>query len=302
VQVRDLFFSHEKLRALWRVLLFFLLAAVMVWAVGQLVTLLAPSELNDLWQLTISNVVLAVGLLAASALMMRSVERRPVAALGLPAGRDAPRSLIAGFAIGGGFIAAVVVAQTLIGWLEPVPDSGSFGGWLGTVTGLALMLFLAAVSEELLFRGYAFQVLVEGLGVVPAVTLSAGVFGLGHLFNPEVGAVAVLNIGLAGVLLAGAYLKTRSLWTAIGLHWAWNWVMAAVFDLPVSGITFDVPGYDTVELGPDRLTGGSFGPEGGLVTTLLLLPLIVWVYRTSRLQESPRMAALRPLVDSRTLP
>jgi membrane protease YdiL (CAAX protease family) len=99
--------------------------------------------------------------------------------------------------------------------------------------------------------------------------------------------------------MAAAYLRTRSLWVAIGLHWAWNWVMAGLFDLPVSGIEFEVPGYDTLMLGPEAMTGGAFGPEAGLLTTLLSVPLIIWLFRTPWLSESQRMVELRPLIDSR---
>jgi membrane protease YdiL (CAAX protease family) len=302
VNARALFFGREKLRAFWRIALFLVLAVAVARALAWPLSRLAPSPWDSVWGMTLSSGVLLVGLVVASAAMMRLVERRRFAAVGLPAGREATAGLLAGAAIGGGFVVAVVVAQVAMGWLKATPDAGTPGEWLGGVSALTLMLLVAAAAEELLFRGYAFQVAVEALGAAPAVALSAGLFGLGHVSNPEVGSVALLNIGLAGVLLAGAYLKTRSLWTAIGLHWAWNWAMAVVFDLPVSGMVFDVPGYDTVELGPDRLTGGAFGPEGGLMATLFLVPLIVWVYRTSRLKESARMAELRPLVDSRMSP
>ncbi len=163
------------------------------------------------------------------------------------------------------------------------------------------MLMAAAAAEELLFRGYPFQVLVEGAGPVLAVAISSVLFAGIHAFNPAVEALAMINIFLAGVVLAVAYLRSRSLWVAIGLHWAWNWVMAAIFDLPVSGLWFDVPGYDTLQRGPDLLTGGAFGLEGGLLTTVFSLPLILWVLRTGWLRESARMAARRPLVDARAL-
>jgi len=137
------------------------------------------------------------------------------------------------------------------------------------------------------------------MGAPLAVVISSVAFGALHIFNPEVGYISLVNITLAGVLMAAAYLRTRSLWTAIGLHWAWNWLMTAGFDLPVSGFDFNVPGYDAVLLGPKLVTGGAFGPEGSVLTTLLSVPLIVWLLRTRRLAESQRMKALRPLIDTR---
>ncbi|UCF18953.1 MAG: CPBP family intramembrane metalloprotease [Gemmatimonadota bacterium] len=300
--MRDLIFGREKLRALWRLLIFLALAiatfAVLSIAAGPLL----PEGVDGYWSLALPSALMVAAMLFASAVMMRLVERRPLAALGFPGGSQPAADLARGMAIGGGFMALLVTLLTVVGWLRPAPDAGTFAGWLEHVAGLGLMLALAAAAEELLFRGYAFQVLVEGSGPLIAVVLSSALFAGVHVFNPEVSAIALVNIGLAGVLMAGAYLRTRSLWVAIGLHWAWNWVMAAAFDLPVSGIDFDVPGYDTLELGPDAMTGGAFGPEAGLLTTALSLPLIVWVLRTPWLRESARMAELKPLVDARELP
>ena len=247
----------------------------------------------------LESAVLTAGLLIASAIMMRWVERRPFAAIGLPLGKEMWQGWLQGAVIGAAFMALVVVLQTVVGWLRPAPDAGTVMGWLGMQAGMALMFAIAAAAEELIMRGYAFQVLVEGMGAWPAVIITSVLFALVHLGNPNIDAIALVNVGLAGVILAGVYLRTRSLWVAIGLHWAWNWVMAGWFDLPVSGIEFDVPGYDTVELGPDAFTGGVFGPEAGFVLTLVALLLILWIYRTPLLKESPKMAELRPLVDSR---
>lgn len=287
-----------RIRALWRALLFLVATTALLFVLGDLASILVPRTRGAIRELAASSVIVAATLIASYA-MMRWVEKRPrpLASLGLPLGRETHTDLLRGAAIGGGLITLLVAVQLAFGWLRPTPESGTVVGWFEHVGGLALLLALAAAAEELLFRGYAFQVLVQGFGVKLAVVLGAVLFASLHADNPEVGYIALLNIALAGILLAGAYLRTRSLWVAIGLHWGWNWLMAAVFDLPVSGLVFDAPGYDLRELGPDVITGGAFGPEGGLLTTLLLVPAIVWVFRTPGLQAAPRMAELAPLVD-----
>ena len=284
---------------MWRLLLFIAIAIAAISGLVAVLSLLISFELGGLAEMALGFAALTAGLLIASAIMMRWIEKRPFAAIGLPLGKETWRGWLQGAAIGAAFMALVVVAQTVVGWLRPAPDAGTVTGWLGMQAGMALMFAIAAAAEELMLRGYAFQVLVEGMGAWPAVIITSVLFALAHLGNPNIDALALVNIGLAGVILAGVYLRTRSLWVAIGLHWAWNWVMAGWFDLPVSGIEFDVPGYDTVELGPDTFTGGVFGPEAGIVLTLTALVLILWIYRTSALKESPQMAELRPLVDSR---
>lgn len=302
MRARVLFFGPEKLRALWRVLVFLILVFGTAWLLLTLTSPLVPTEEGFFWGLAFPSALLVAAILLPSFVMMRWVERRPFAAMGLPLGKEAPRGFARGAAIGGGFIALIVVLETIVGWLRPAPDAGTLLAWLEEMVGLALLLGVAAAAEELFFRGYAFQVLVEGAGVTLALILSTSMFVVVHLRNPAVTSLGLLNIAFAGLLMALVYLRTRSLWVAFGLHWAWNWVMAAVFDLPVSGVDFDVPGYDTLVIGPDFATGGAFGPEGGLLTTLLSLPLIVWVFRTRWLSQSPRMAGLRPLVNARDLP
>jgi len=299
LKARDIFFGPEKLRALWRLVLFILLAAAVIWGVILLLSLVVPEDIEGIREEVLGFLALTVALLIASAVMMRWIERRRFAALGLPLGKEMWSDWLKGAAIGAALMVLVVALQTIVGWLRPAPDAGTMVGWIGMQAGLVLMLAIAATAEELLMRGYAFQVLVEGMGAWPAVIVTSVLFALAHLGNPNIDYIALLNIALAGVLLAGVYLRTRSLWVAIGTHWAWNWVMAGLFDLPVSGLDYDVPGYDTLELGPDHFTGGVFGPEAGLVITLVVLPLIVWVYRTPWLKQSPRMAELKPLVDDR---
>jgi hypothetical protein len=110
---------------------------------------------------------------------------------------------------------------------------------------------------------------------------------------------AIVNIFLAGVLLSLAYVRTRSLWFATGLHAGWNWTMASLFGFPVSGLSIvDTPLYDARETGADWWTGGAFGPEAGLAGTLAVLAGVLWLWRTRALAESERMRARRPLVDA----
>jgi hypothetical protein len=97
-------------------------------------------------------------------------------------------------------------------------------------------------------------------------------------------------------------LQTRSLWFATAVHLGWNWTMATLFDLPVSGLRLvDTPLYDASVHGPLWLTGGGFGPEGGLVATggFVLMMLAVW--RVPGLAEPDELRRLRPLVDDDTL-
>ncbi len=127
-----------------------------------------------------------------------------------------------------------------------------------------------AFTEELLFRGYPFQLLLRTWGSGWTLLGNSAVFACAHLLNPSVNALAIGKIGLAGALFGAAYLAGRSLALPVGMHFAWNFVQATVCGYPVSGL----PGRSVlvaVDHGPALITGGPFGPEGGLLATVVLL-------------------------------
>lgn len=231
--------------------------------------------------------------------LLAMVDGRPVGALGFAADPAAPRDAGLGAACGAGAIVLAAGVLAVAGSTRWVAEAGTVPEYVATL-GRALAFFaVAAAAEEALFRGYALQALVQGIGAWPAVLLTSALFALGHARNPAVGPLALVNIFLAGVMLGWAYLRTRSLWFATALHLGWNWTMSAVLDFPVSGLTHDTPLYDELSIGPRWLTGGAFGPEAGLAATLAIVLLTVILLRARWLRESPRMRALRPLVDGR---
>ena len=167
--------------------------------------------------------------------------------------------------------------------------------------GAALSIFaIGAAFEEMVFRRYPFQALVQGIGPWLATLVLSGLFAAAHANNPNVGALALVNIFLAGVLLSFAYLKTRSLWFVTALHLAWNWTQASLLDLPVSGLSFiDTPAYEPVIGGPAWWDGGAFGPEAGLTGTIAIALMLAMVWRWRAVTETEETRATRPLVDER---
>jgi membrane protease YdiL (CAAX protease family) len=234
--------------------------------------------------------------------MLARVDGRPPGALGFALTPATLGELALGFLVGSVLIGAATALLLVSGSARFVPDVGTGSEYARTLAWTLGYFLLAAAYEEVWFRGYGFQALVEGIGVWPSVLLTSALFSSFHLGNPEVDAIAIANIFLAGVLLAFAYLRTRSLWLATTLHAGWNWTMATALGFPVSGLVLlDTPLYDAVETGADWWTGGAFGPEAGLAGTAVLLAGLAWVLRTDRLREPPAVRNLRPLVDSRLL-
>ncbi len=286
-----------RLRTLWRVLLFVLLFIalfqVQVLVVASLFGL--PTLPDQIVQvLVVQGAIMLVGALVAGWAMLRWVDRRPLRDLGFPLETRVGRDVACGLAIGAAAMVGAVVLLALAGLFHFTTAPGSVPGW-SVVMGMALLaLALPAAAEEVLFRGYLFRTLIGGIGTPGAVIITSALFTLVHGQNPNVGAFGYLNIFAAGVMLATAVLWTGSLWFASAVHLGWNWATAAALDLPVSGLEiFNAPLYDGAPAGPEWITGGPFGPEGGLAGSLavaMAVGLIWWYAR-------PDAPGARPIVE-----
>ncbi len=135
-----------------------------------------------------------------------------------------------------------------------------------------LMAFTSSIFEETLFRGILFRIMEEKLGSYMALIISAFIFGLLHLGNPN--STLSLGIGLAiqaGLLLGIVYIYSRNLWLPIALHFAWNFTQSAIFGANVSGNELSKTLITSKIEGPEWLTGGAFGPEGSIQATIFCL-------------------------------
>jgi uncharacterized protein len=211
--------------------------------------------------------------------MLRFVEKRPPKDLGYEFAGRAVRQIMLGL------LQAAVMTTLLwccaLGWGSVHPMRGPMSA---DAAYLLTYFVFAAVFEEALFHGYAFQKLLESVGSIPAVSISAFIFGLAHLANPHSGLLAVLNTVLAGVWLGNAYVRTRSLWLPTSLHFSWNFFLGPVYGFAVSGVPAGRTLMTTSSAGPALITGGAYGPEAGLLCTAVLLGAILLSVRPA----SPR--------------
>ncbi|MGH7469296.1 MAG: lysostaphin resistance A-like protein [Longimicrobiales bacterium] len=237
--------------------------------------------------LLLRTAVTVIAAVVAGVIMLHWLDHRPPADLGFPLQSAAFRQFGWGFIIGCAALTLAAVLIALSGWLAFRTDDGTAAHWVAIMARDFGLLGVAAAAEEAVFRGYPFQVLARAAGAPMAVLLGSGLFTWAHAQNPNVSTFALINIFLAGVWLATAFLVTRSLWFATALHLGWNWSMASLLDLPVSGLEmFDTPLYEPVLSGPTWFTGGAFGPEGGLTGTVALGAGLAAVWAYSRRQPT----------------
>jgi len=143
---------------------------------------------------------------------------------------------------------------------------------------LSVVLLFGAIGEELLFRGYGFQILVRAIGPFATILPVSVLFGFAHAENLSFGTLPFLNTVLWGVLLGWAFIRSGDLWLPIGLHFGWNWALP-LMGVNLSGFTMSVTGY-TMHWSLGVLwTGGNYGPEGGLFTTAIVVVLFYYLHK-----------------------
>jgi hypothetical protein len=152
---------------------------------------------------------------------------------------------------------------------------------------VSVLLLPAALYEELATRGYLFAVLRDSLGWRTALVVMSVLFGLLHLRNPGASAESVTLVILAGIFLGAVVVATGSLYAAWMAHFAWNWTMAVVFHTAVSGLPLEAPDYRLADAGPDWVTGGVWGPEGGAAGGLGMLGALAYLYARRNARRLP---------------
>jgi len=209
--------------------------------------------------------------------------------------RRKPGELLAGagfaeFAAGLALGIALFSMLMLVLWMFGVYRPSGWGS-IAPLAGGLLTSLLAAILEEIVFRGYLFRLSAKLLGMWGALALTSALFGAAHLSNHGATVGSSVAIALeAGVLLGAAYALTQRLWLPIGLHLGWNFAEGSIFGMSVSGHSTKGSLLFGTLRGRDLLTGGQFGPEASIVAVLICLAAAVFLlWRMIRLGrvESP---------------
>ncbi len=241
-------------------LLFLVATGFLVWSFGYLAGV------------TISGFVAA---LLANLVALRIYEGGSLWQIGFPWNRVAVRNMGLGL-LGGATSAALVIAVPLASRAAAIVPLASSEANVRTLLYVTLMLFFGAAGEELLFRGYGFQILLRSFGPYATILPVGVLFAALHSANPHASTLGLVNTAGFGMVFGYAFLRSRDLWLPIGLHFAWN-VTLPLFGANVSGITIRVTSYVLQWNAGPLWSGGEYGPEASLLTSVVLLALFAFV-------------------------
>jgi membrane protease YdiL (CAAX protease family) len=208
---------------------------------------------------------------------MRIFDRGPLTDIGLGGGPGVGKNFAWGLALGAGAAALLLLAPLTAGAAHfQSRSNGTFS--LSSLVFYLVVLLFGAAGEEMLFRGYPFQLLIQKIGPWATVLPMGVLFGFAHAANPQITALALANTMLWGIFFGYAFLRSHDLWLPIGIHYGWNAVLP-LFGVNLSGLTIEVTRYSYQwDLGP-LWSGGAYGPEGGILTTIFVIGLFFVLHR-----------------------
>jgi membrane protease YdiL (CAAX protease family) len=226
----------------------------------------------------------------ANWISLRIHQGHPLQDAGLWWRRASADNLALGLAGGVAAACLVLVPPLLVGAARLQATPADSASW-DSIALLAIVLAMGATGEELFFRGYGFQVLLDAAGPFATVLPVGVVFALLHGGNPHATWFGIANTAGFGILFGYAYWRSRDLWLPIGLHFGWNLTLP-LFGANLSGLTMKVTGHAMVWTAGRLWSGGEYGPEASVLTSAVLVALSVYLWKAPvRRQNSPLVSA-----------
>ncbi|MEW6574034.1 MAG: type II CAAX endopeptidase family protein [Bacillota bacterium] len=215
-------------------------------------------------------------------------DKRSFINLGLTMTRKTWFFLCFGIFITGILFSLVFVIQLEAGWISikhfgnlscpQIFPENCYNAASQSILGFLAMFviyFFGAMIEEVMIRGYILQSIERGFGIIPALAMSSLLWSFLHMKTHVEQLLWGFNLFLTGLFFGYSYIITRTLWVPIGLHLFYNFFQGSVFGFPVSGVHHPPELFQIVLQGPNIVTGGDIGPEGGVLVTIITVLLIV---------------------------
>jgi uncharacterized protein len=282
-----IFYGPRELRAGWRLLIFVAMVAALM-AAGNLVVRKTVPDSGVASQL--ANKLVNIFAFLMASLVMGRIEGRSLGDYGLPWRQMFGARFWQGTAIGFVGVTALLGGMRAVGVFQ-LTGLALHGADVWKWAGLyAVAFFIVGLDEEFRFRGYLLFTATTGIGFWTSAVVLSALFGAGHISNSGETWVGALNAALGGLVFAGLLRRSGSLWLPIGVHAAWDWAQTYFYGVADSGAALPGHLFNSTFSGPVWLTGGSVGPEGSVLCTLLLG--VIWLLCSAWLREARYPAPL----------
>ncbi len=222
----------------------------------------------------------SICILANIILINKFYNKRPIKALGFR--RKIYKPFACGVLYGLLMCCSVFFLMTIIG-LITVHLNNSIN-WKFIVI-IFFGFIIQSLAEEVMFRGYIQNSIAVHKGKTLAIVIQALIFASVHVLNPEITIISALNLVLLGLVLGVIYSFRDNIWLVAGMHFAWNFLLGVVQGGEVSGNTISESIFDIALNGHYVLTGGNFGIEGSIITSIVFMATLGIVYHKFRLRE-----------------
>ena len=211
-------------------------------------------------------------------LATKFIDRKPLMSIGLSI-KDKANEMLIGLAFALAFIGGLFAILWLLGAISVT----GFVGFKPGVFIVSMMLFLAAFDEELIFRGYILNNMMDSSSRWVALAGSSALFALMHAGNPSVWSnwVPMTELFAAGFILGISYTFTKNLWFPTFFHFGWNFFQG-LLGFEISGINVDswkMISHENTGNVPDIISGGSFGIEGSVITLSCTIICTYLIYK-----------------------
>lgn len=204
----------------------------------------------------------------------RAIEKRSLYSMGFVK-EKAFKDYIVGAGLGVLMLGLALLISFLCGTVTF--EGYTLGGGIGLLLLFLLGFIIQGMSEEVLVRGYYMVSVAARHSLLLAVISNSIIFALLHILNNGIDILPLINLTLFGLFASIYTLKMNSIWGICALHTTWNFAQGNLFGIKVSGIDTQVSVFSfALKENGSIINGGSFGLEGGLaVTTVLVLGIIV---------------------------
>ena len=287
--------KFNEVRSGWKILLVFLLTFGIIFAcssimgiilgiiilnngnIDQLMNMNLNSIGNNELIFIVSNYLGHISFILACIIIWKVFEKQKVSKMGLTSIKKGYKEFIIGLILGAITMSIVAIVIMAIGDIEMINPINKPEISMSLLYGLIIFIFVG-FGEEILSRGYIMSVLKQTRNKWIVLVGPALIFAALHLGNPGIDILSFINLFLVGVLFAYMFMKSKNIWMPIGYHITWNYFQGYIWGFEVSGL--NVNGlYKIKNISNNIINGGEFGPEGGIIVTIIICLTFYFVNR-----------------------